>query len=113
MWIDLKRHILEEFAAFSACSRAGMNRDFYYRLRVVERSEPRDRWALAKQRANKHRRLMRARTVIAAVRPPCPHCSGPVIRLGTTGTPPRYCSEKCMRAAKFKRWYDSHVRRAA
>lgn len=100
MWIDLGRGILEEFAAVRGDFHHYDRRDFAYRLRVVLPKEPRDRWERAREMARKHARLMRVRLRIAAGRPPCPVCGGPVERLGTTGTLPKYCAAKCMRKAK-------------
>lgn len=102
MWVDLQIGILEEFAERSADGYA--TRDFAYRLRTVEPKEAPDAWALQRERAMKRRRLLRARVEVASARPPCPQCGGPVERLGTTGTPPKFCSHKCMQAAKFARW---------
>lgn len=102
MWIDLQIGILEEFAERSADGHA--KRDFAYRLRSVEPAEPLDAWARERKLILKSRRLKRARVEVAAARPPCPHCGGEVERVGTTGTPPKYCTPKCMQAAKFARW---------
>lgn len=102
MWVNLQIGILEEFAERSADGHA--NRDFAYRLRTVEPKEAPDAWALQRERTMKRRRLLRARVEVASARPPCPQCLGPVERLGTTGTPPKFCSHKCMQAAKFARW---------
>lgn len=61
-------------------------------------------WEYAQcKRRRRERRLARARA-----RPPCPHCSGKVERLNPTAKIPIYCSDKCMRGARFKRWYEKH-----
>lgn len=106
MWIDLQIGILEEFAERSADGHA--KRDFAYRLRSVEPAEPLDAWARERKLILKSRRLKRARVEVAAARPPCPHCGGEVERVGTTGTPPKYCTPKCMQAAKFARWAEKN-----
>lgn len=106
MWLRLHRDILEEFAALS--SLGYHSRDFAYRLRVIVPA-PLDPWAKARKLILKRRRLLRARVEVAAARPPCPNCGGAVERLGTTGTPPKYCSRKCMQTAKRKRFEGKQV----
>lgn len=98
MWIDLGRGILQEFAERAADGHA--KRDFAYRLRIVEPRDARDQFEKRREMIGKHRRLLARRVLIAAVRPPCPQCGGPVMRLGTTGKLPKYCSRKCMQTAK-------------
>ena len=103
MWVHLARDILREFASFSGI---GIDRDFAYRLRVVEPwGNDHDPWRLQRRRQLKTDRLRRQRIEIAAARPPCPGCGAKVERLGTTGTPPIYCTHECMRRTKFNRWY--------
>jgi hypothetical protein len=59
-------------------------------------------------------RLRRQPEVVARreSRPPCPHCGAKVERVSERkqggGTSPTYCSPKCMRAARFARWYAKH-----
>lgn len=69
------------------------------------RSDP-ERWAREYAQLKGRRRARRLSR--AAARPPCPHCGKTVVRLGSTAKIPIYCSSKCMRAARFKRWYDKH-----
>jgi len=102
MWIDLGMHILQEFAERSA--RCHGERDFAYRLRIVEPRDPRDQFEKRREMIGKHRRLLARRVATAAVRPPCPQCGGAVTRLGTTGTLPKYCTAECMRTAKRLRF---------
>lgn len=107
MWLDLHRGILEEFASLSEENHH--TRDFSYRLRVVEPwANEGDPWRLQRRRQSKRARLLSRREALAGTRPPCPHCGGPVERMGTTGTLPKYCTPKCMRAAKVARWREKH-----
>lgn len=70
------------------------------------------RQADPKRRAAEQRNAMRLRAdrrgTKAATRPPCPHCNGKVERVGKTGKIPTYCTSKCMRAARWARWYEKH-----
>lgn len=45
------------------------------------------------------------RAARAAARPPCPHCGARVERCQRTGKVPTYCTPKCMRAARWARWW--------
>jgi len=51
-----------------------------------------------------------AREAKLAARPPCPHCGAEVVRDSKRGTAklPRYCSDKCARAANYARWWAKH-----
>lgn len=51
-----------------------------------------------------HRRGVERRMRKAAQRPPCPGCGGQVVRVGTAGRVPVYCTERCQRIAKWRRW---------
>ena len=65
-----------------------------------------EKWAREYEQI-KRRRLKR-RLARAAARPPCPGCGGTVGRVGQTAKIPTYCSVRCGRAARFKRWYEKH-----
>ncbi len=58
--------------------------------------------------AAKREHRQAARRARAALRPPCPHCGGVVERGGTSAKIPKYCSPKCMRAARWKAWHAKH-----
>lgn len=51
------------------------------------------------------RRRNEIRRERAENRPPCPHCGGVVTRCGATAKIPKFCSSKCMRAARWARWW--------
>lgn len=105
MWRNLVHDILEEFASHATDRHA--KRDFAYRLRTVQ-PEERDPWRHMRKLALKRRRLLRARVEVAQSRPPCPTCGEKVERLGTTGTPPKYCTRQCMQTAKRRRFEERH-----
>lgn len=65
-------------------------------------------WDAEYQRMKADRK--RKRDAKAAARKPCPQCGGEVTRESKNGCAklPKYCSTKCMRAAKWARWYEKN-----
>ncbi len=65
-------------------------------------------WELEYAKVKADRRSKREKRL--AERPPCPHCGKPVERDSKRGTAklPKYCSDKCKRAATFAKWYAKH-----
>lgn len=105
MWLALRTEIGLEFAEHMeplglAFGPGGARLESQRR-----RSDPA---AWAWEYAQEKRRRRQRRLARAAARPPCPHCKGMVKRLGPTAKIPTYCSDKCMRAARWKRWYKKH-----
>lgn len=105
-WLDLQRGILEEFVSRAAVVDPT--------LQVSRADEARARFSDPAERAwramRKQTRLRRRRIAEAARRPPCqnPCCGKPVLRLGTTGTLPKYCCKRCMQTAKRMRFKEAH-----
>ncbi len=119
-WLDLHRGILEEFASRAATLEASLqvlrsrcDNDYQRIGSHVSVRGPRDDVSRAARAAQKRLRLRRRRLAEAAKRPPCPQCGAVVVRLGTTGTLPKYCSWRCMQTAKVLRFKARHAKEAA
>lgn len=110
-FLDLHEGILEEFESYAVRVR-------YSEVNQLIRA---DRWSRRRawvEAQNERYKAARAKTRAARLvkRPPCPHCSNPVVRdakvrvdgRGRGAKIPTYCSDKCARAAKFARWYAKH-----
>lgn len=106
-WENLAEDLAEEFGGYSEPDRDGpcvtRNQLRHYRDRYLLNG-----WPIEYQRMKAKRARDRAER--AAKRPPCPYCGSPVTRESKRGTAklPKYCSEKCMRAARFARWWAAH-----
>lgn len=106
-WENLAEDLAEEFGVLSKPDRDGprvtADQWQHYRARYLLNG-----WPLEYQRMKAKRARDRAQR--AAQRPPCPHCGDPVNRESKRGTAklPTYCSDKCMRAAKWARWWDAN-----
>lgn len=105
-WLDLREEIEEEMAELSG----------YLVLRnarpekgsIVRAFRP-QRGAWYDEQLFRKRAIRRStRTQRAAARPPCPRCGAKVERCGPTAKIPTYCSDRCMRAARFARWHAKH-----
>lgn len=108
-WNDLEKGILEEFAGYAERQveawrhdeAINPNRLYYYRVRRLPEVR-------AAENADTRRRRRARRLTRAAARPPCPHCDKPVVRVGRSAKLPIYCTDRCMRAARFARWWEKH-----
>ncbi len=103
-WLDLQADILADLGEVSLSwlqREELLDRERY--IYQSERVRKRDYMRRTAPRRNAARQA--ARALRAAARPPCPHCGAPVDRVGRSATIPKYCSPKCMRAARWARWY--------
>jgi endogenous inhibitor of DNA gyrase (YacG/DUF329 family) len=100
--------VLEMFAEAQGFARLAVMRELQRAFTVTRKNSIA---ALAAKREQRQAvRLDRARR-----RPPCPHCGAMVLRVGSSAKLPRYCSSRCMRAARWARWWakNKDVRNAA
>ena len=109
-WQDLAEGVLGEFAERALYSfgleeahRDAWQRSYYERIRCLPDVRERELAARRQRRAVQRSHKMARR--------PCAHCGAPFERGGPTGTVPKYCAPRCMRAAIWARY--SAKRRAS
>lgn len=78
----------------------------HYRARAALRDWQRE------YELRKDRRAL-AREHAADDRPPCPNCGNPVERTSAKGPLATYCSKRCSKAARQKRWAEKQKNRKA
>ena len=105
-FLDLEEGLLEEFAGWAPVAREHSRLTY---LSVFRDDAKRRIWIDAQ---NDRNRRLRAKERVAKLtgRPPCPHCGGVVNRDSKDhrAKVPTYCSDRCMRAARWARYQAKH-----
>jgi endogenous inhibitor of DNA gyrase (YacG/DUF329 family) len=103
-WKNLRADLAEEFGSLDWLEKQEEVVWQKRNKRLESQRRRADPVAWAWEYAQARRRIRQRRLARAAARPPCPECGAKVVRVGRMGKLPKYCSNRCTRAAIWRRW---------